>query len=56
MPLLTRTAWASSWPHCSGGRPALQWGHALAQAVRVSTGMMDGYLAVPPFPYAVAAP
>ena len=38
------------------GRPALQWGHALAQAVRVSTGMMDGYLAIPPFPYAAAAP
>ncbi|HRM93722.1 hypothetical protein [Diaphorobacter limosus] len=38
------------------GRPALQWGHELAQAVRVSTGMMDGYLAIPPFPYAAAAP
>ena len=37
-------------------RPALQWGHELAQAVRVSTGMMDGYLAIPPFPYAAAAP
>ena len=33
------------------GRPALQWGHALAQAVRVSTGMMDGFLAIPPFPF-----
>ncbi len=38
------------------GRPALQWGHELAQAVRVSTGMMDGYLAIPPFPYAAAVP
>ncbi|HRM48232.1 MAG TPA: hypothetical protein PK518_04645 [Alicycliphilus sp.] len=38
------------------GRPALQWGHELAQAVRVSSGMMDGYLAIPPFPYAAAAP
>jgi len=38
------------------GRPALQWGHELAQAVRVSTGMMDGYLAIPSFPYAAAAP
>ncbi|WP_367066606.1 hypothetical protein [Oryzisolibacter sp. LB2S] len=34
------------------GRPALQWGHDLARAVRVSTGMMDGYLAIPPFPFA----
>lgn len=32
------------------GRPALQWGHDLAQAARVSTGMMDGTLAIPPFP------
>ena len=38
------------------GRPALQWGHELAQAVRVSAGMMDGHLAIPPFPYAAAAP
>lgn len=38
------------------GRPALQWGQQLAQAVRVSTGMMDGYLAIPPFPYAASVP
>lgn len=36
------------------GRPALQWGQDLAQAVRVSVGMMDGYLAIPPFPYPLA--
>nr|WP_298212063.1 hypothetical protein [Acidovorax sp.] len=34
------------------GRPALQWGHDLAQAARLSVSMMDGYLAVPPFPFA----
>lgn len=33
------------------GRPALQWGRELAQAARVSVGMMDGHLAVPPFPF-----
>ncbi|MBS0293423.1 MAG: hypothetical protein JSS01_13015 [Proteobacteria bacterium] len=38
------------------GRPALQWGHDLRQAVRVSTGMMDGYLAIPPFPMAPPVP
>ncbi len=38
------------------GRPALQWGHDLAQAARVSAGMMDGYLAIPPFPYAASTP
>lgn len=37
------------------GRPALQWGQDLAQAARLSVGMMDGYLAVPPFPFAEAA-
>lgn len=38
------------------GRPALQWGHDLAQAARVSAGMMDGYLAIPPFPYPAPTP
>ena len=38
------------------GRPALQWGHDLAQATRVSAAMMDGYLEIPPFPYAVHTP
>lgn len=37
------------------GRPALQWGQDLAQAARLSVSMMDGYLAVPPFPFAEAA-
>jgi len=37
------------------GRPAQQWGHDLAQAARLSIGMVDGYLAVPPFPFADAA-
>jgi len=40
----------------AAGRPALQWGRDLAQAVRVSTGMMDGFLAIPPFPFAVPSP
>ena len=33
----------------------VQWGHDLAQAARVSAGMMDGYLAVPAFPFPAAA-
>jgi hypothetical protein len=37
------------------GRPAEQWGRELAQAARVSAGMMDGFLAVPPFPFALEA-
>lgn len=37
------------------GRPAQQWGQDLAQAARLSVSMMDGYLAVPPFPFAEAA-
>lgn len=40
----------------AAGWPALQWGRDLAQAVRVSTGMMDGYLAIPPFPFAIPIP
>ena len=35
----------------AAGRPALQWAHELAQAARLSVGMLDGYLAVPPFPF-----
>lgn len=34
------------------GRPALEWGDKLAQAVRVSAGMMDGRLVIPAFPIA----
>ena len=37
----------------TAGRPALQWGRDLAQAARLSVGMVDGYLAVPPFPFSV---
>jgi hypothetical protein len=36
-------------------RPALQWSQDLAQAARLSVGMLDGYLAVPPFPFAEGA-
>lgn len=32
------------------GRPALQWSRDVAQAARLSVGMVDGYLAIPPFP------
>jgi hypothetical protein len=39
----------------AAGRPALKWGHDLAQAARLSVGMMDGYLAIPPFPLPVPA-
>lgn len=34
------------------GRPALEWGDKLAQAVRLSAAMMDGRLVIPPFPIA----
>ena len=33
------------------GRPALQWAQDLALAVRQSASMMDGHLAIPPFPF-----
>ena len=34
----------------SAGVPVVTWSRELAQAVRVSTGMMDGRLNVPAFP------
>ena len=37
------------------GRPAQQWAYDLAQAVRLSAGMMDGHLAIPPFPFPTPA-
>ncbi|KRD22287.1 hypothetical protein ASE39_07965 [Acidovorax sp. Root267] len=37
------------------GLPFQQWAHDLAQAVRLSAGMVDGHLAIPPFPFAEAA-
>ena len=37
------------------GRPALQWARDLAQAVRLSTGMVDGHLAIPAFPFPIPA-
>ena len=39
----------------TAGRPALQWARELAQAAQRSVGMMDGYLAVPPFPFSPPA-
>ena len=35
------------------GLPAYEWSDKVAQAARVSTGMVDGFFAVPPFPYPV---
>lgn len=40
----------------AAGQPALQWGRDLARAVRVSVGMMDGNLVIPPFPVAIDPP
>lgn len=39
----------------TAGRPLEQWARSLAQAARQSAGMLDGYLAVPPFPFAEVA-
>lgn len=33
------------------GRPSQRWGEDLAQAARLSVGMVDGFLAIPPFPF-----
>lgn len=38
------------------GWPALQWGRELAHSARLSVGMMDGYLAVPLFPFTAPFP
>ena len=35
------------------GVPAEAWSQQMARAARVSVGMMDGFLAVPPFPAAL---
>lgn len=37
------------------GLPAQKWSQELAQAARLSVGMVDGYLAVPQFPFAAEA-
>lgn len=34
------------------GRPALEWSKQVVDAARVSAGMMDGFFAIPPFPFA----
>jgi hypothetical protein len=33
------------------GRPALEWSQQVAHAARISTGMLDGHLAIPAFPF-----
>lgn len=35
------------------GRPALDWGRELARAARVSVGLVNGVLTLPPSPYAL---
>jgi len=35
----------------TSGRPAQRWVEDLAQAARLSVGMVDGFLAIPPFPF-----
>ena len=37
------------------GQPVARWAQELARAVRASTGMLNGQLAVPPFPFALPA-
>lgn len=34
----------------AAGRPAVQWARDVSEAARLSVGMADGYLAIPPFP------
>ena len=36
------------------GQPVARWAQELARAVRASTGMLNGQLALPPFPFALA--
>ena len=35
----------------AAGRPSLQWARDMAQSARLSVAMMDGQLAIPPFPF-----
>ncbi|MBU1816891.1 MAG: hypothetical protein KKB08_09070 [Gammaproteobacteria bacterium] len=35
----------------TAGPPAQTWGENLAQAARLSVGMVDGFLTIPPFPF-----
>ncbi len=37
------------------GMPAQEWSERVAQAVRQATSMLDGHLALPPFPFAFQA-
>lgn len=34
------------------GRPAQEWSKQVVEAARISAGMMDGFFAIPPFPFA----
>jgi hypothetical protein len=40
----------------AAGRPGQMWMHALVQASRQSTGMLDGTLSIPPFPFPIDLP
>ena len=41
---------ANNMEFLAAGRPSLQWAHEMAQSARLSVAMMDGHLAIPPFP------
>ena len=47
---LLRPATRNNHNFLAAGRPGQDWMHALAQAGRQSTGMLDGTLAIPAFP------
>jgi hypothetical protein len=47
---LLRPATRNNHDFLAAGRPGQDWMHALAQAGRQSTGMLDGTLAIPAFP------
>lgn len=48
---LLRPATKNSFDFMQAGQPAQAWGRAVAQAARQSTAMVDGFLALPPFPF-----
>jgi hypothetical protein len=49
---LLRPATRNNEEFLRAGLPAQEWSHQVADAARLSTGMVDGFFAVPPFPYA----
>ena len=51
---LLRPATKNNFDFMQAGQPAQAWSQALAQATRQSSAMLDGFLALPPFPFSVA--